>query len=36
MKNLILFLAMGGLALLTACEKTPDRPNIILILADDF
>jgi len=36
MKNWILLIVFGGLTLITACENTPERPNIIFILADDF
>lgn len=36
MKNLIITLIISGTALLVSCEEVTERPNIILILADDF
>ena len=33
---LTLFHLLLGIALFTSCEKTAEKPNIILILADDF
>ncbi len=36
MRYLGITLTLATLALFASCEKTPQRPNIILILADDF
>lgn len=36
MKKLMIILLVGTCTLFLSCEKSPERPNIILILADDF
>jgi arylsulfatase A-like enzyme len=36
MKNWIIILTISVAGFLVSCEKTAERPNIILILADDF